>query len=140
MPNMKSNIFKSETSSFNHYVNGYQFEYNVPHCLVRKSKRYETFEEYTRFIRLAQKVFQVRASSYRVLDSSHLSGCTFESTFVCIVRVSTVRLFKYEHQRPPIIVLLHYYLKDENIKRILKHMTRPVDQDHLPDLLVKIKF
>jgi hypothetical protein len=72
----------------------------------RKSKRYETFQEYTKFIRLAQKVFQVRASSYRVPDSSYLSGCTFESTFVCTVRVSIVRLFKYEHQHPPIITLL----------------------------------
>ena len=32
MPNIKANIFKSETSSFGSYVNVYQFEHKDPHC------------------------------------------------------------------------------------------------------------
>ena len=41
-----------------------------------KSRRYETLKQYTRFIRLAQEIFKVRDSSYRVPDSSYLSACT----------------------------------------------------------------
>ena len=50
----------------------------------KELKGKKLFQDYTRFIRLAQKVFQVRASSYRVPDSSYLSGCTFESTIVLL--------------------------------------------------------
>ena len=53
--------------------------------------------------------YVIRVTEYyriRIPDSSYLSGCTFESTIVCTVRVSIVRLFKYEHQQPPINTLL----------------------------------
>ena len=73
---------------------------------VEGTKLLKSTSRCTRFIRLAQKVFQVRGSSYWVPDSSYLSGCTFGSTIVCIGWVSIVRLLKYEHQHPPINTLL----------------------------------
>jgi hypothetical protein len=82
--NIKANIFfKSKNTLFDSYIIRFWYMYPRGHIFSgTKCRRKETFEEYTRFIRLTQKVFRyvIRVTGYmyliRVTSPRVLSWCT----------------------------------------------------------------